>query len=473
MAATNKTVKKDVYHKDIFLAGGSGAPAAKQTTAKTLRRIVLNCMLWEDIAYIDGASVATELEDLVPRVEPQIVADLAVEARYEQKLRHVPLFITYLMTKHAQHKKLVAETLEKIINRPDEITEFLAIYWKNGKRPLSSQVKRGLAKAFQKFDEYQLAKWDKKGKQVSLADVMRLVHPKPKDKEQSELWSRLLSKNLATPDTWEVGISAAKTQQEKDKVWERLLKEHKLGALAILRNLRNMSNLDRSLVAKAIDDANPQMLLPINFFAARQAAPDFTSNIENLMRRCAEQYPKLPGTSLMILDTSGSMGHHISDDSIHTRLDVGISVMVLASYMCENFVVYITAGNDRKLEHCTMKVKNATGFGLADSIMSRIAEYPRDMNGGGIFTRQCIDYIRTVEKHDPDRMIVFSDSQDIDNMYSRGNNLPKPFGKNNYIIDVSSNSHGINYKGIWTAEISGWSENFLKFIHYHESDSLN
>ena len=62
---------------------------------------------------------------------------------------------------------------------------------------------------------------------------------------------------------------------------------------------------------------------------------------------------------------------------------------------------------------------------------------------------------------DFDRIIVFSDSQDCDWPDKR---IPKPFGRHNYICDVSAHTKGINYKGVWTAEISGWSEHFLTFI---------
>lgn len=42
--------------------------------------------------------------------------------------------------------------------------------------------------------------------------------------------------------------------------------------------------------------------------------------------------------------------------------------------------------------------------------------------------------------------------------------LPEPFGTYNYICDVSANTRGVNYRGRWTAEISGWSEHFLTYI---------
>jgi hypothetical protein len=64
-----------------------------------------------------------------------------------------------------------------------------------------------------------------------------------------------------------------------------------------------------------------------------------------------------------------------------------------------------------------------------------------------------------------DRIIVFSDSQDCD---KHNNTPPKPYGRYNYIVDVSSEKRGINYKGLWTAEVSGFSEHFLTFIAGYE-----
>ena len=48
------------------------------------------------------------------------------------------------------------------------------------------------------------------------------------------------------------------------------------------------------------------------------------------------------------------------------------------------------------------------------------------------------------------------------------NKKPQPFGKKNYIVDVSANKRGINYQGVWTAEISGFSEHFISYIAAYE-----
>ena len=150
-----------------------GARAKKISAELQLRRSVLACMLWEDQFYEDGVEIAGRIRDLVPKVEAEKVAALAVEARSKMKLRHAPLLLVREMARLATHRQFVAETLERVIQRADELAEFVAIYWRDGQVPLSAQVKKGLAAAFAKFDEYALAKYNRDGP-VKLRDVLFL-----------------------------------------------------------------------------------------------------------------------------------------------------------------------------------------------------------------------------------------------------------------------------------------------------------
>src|SRR5580704_10876551 len=184
-----------------------GAPAVRVAPELALRRSVLACMLWEDEFYEDGVAIAGRIRELVPKVDAAKVAALAVEAREAMKLRHVPLLLVREMARHPSHRSLVAQTLARVIQRADELAEFLVIYWAEGRTPLSGQVKKGLAAAFTKFDEYALAKYDR-ANAVRLRDVLFLCHAKPVDTAQAEQWKRLIAGELATPDTWEVALSA-------------------------------------------------------------------------------------------------------------------------------------------------------------------------------------------------------------------------------------------------------------------------
>jgi hypothetical protein len=151
--------KINVPRKSIYTH--EGAKAKHINPELQLRRAVMACLLWEKQFYEDGQDIADRIKSLIPLVSPQKCADIAVEARTKMKLRHVPLLIAREMARLDTHKSLVSGTLETIIQRADELSEFVAIYWKDGKQPLSGQVKKGLAKAFQKFDAYQLSKYRK------------------------------------------------------------------------------------------------------------------------------------------------------------------------------------------------------------------------------------------------------------------------------------------------------------------------
>ncbi len=129
-----------------------GAPARVFTPEAELRRALLNCLLWEDQFYEDGVSIADRIKALVPAVAPERAAALAIQAREEMKLRHAPLLVIREMARHATHRGLVADTLARVIQRPDEMTELLAIYRADAlgpmqqrkRQPVSAQVKKGL-----------------------------------------------------------------------------------------------------------------------------------------------------------------------------------------------------------------------------------------------------------------------------------------------------------------------------------------
>jgi len=344
-----------------------------------------------------------------------------------------------------------------VIGRPDGIAEFLALYWQDDSNaPIANQVKRGLATAFNQFNRYQFAKWRCEGKSVTVRDALRMVRPSPKDGEQESIFNDLYHGRLTSPDTWEVALSSG---ADKKATFTRLIQEGKLGALAFLRNLRNMerAGVDPHVIINGFERVNPRWLLPLNFLAAAKAAPRYEPQIEALMLKTMTFAQKWHGHTVLVVDVSGSMNMPISGKSDFTRMDVAGAMAILAREICSSISIYATAGSDYARTHSTMILPARRGFALSDAIR----ESRKEVGGGGIFTRQCLDWIRDREQIPADRILVFSDSEDCD---VRGSGLPSPFGKNNYIIDVSSGQHGINYQGVWTAEISGWSEHFIPYV---------
>jgi hypothetical protein len=188
-----KTNVKNKYN--TRLAGGSGAIAATQNNEAYLSRLVLTCLLWEDSAYIDGKSIVEEIKSLISKVSPKKCFELAVQARSEQKLRHVPLLVIREMCRYPEHKKFVRDAVVKVCTRPDQLTELLSLYWLEGKIPLCKQLKIGMAEALCNFDRHQISKWNKDNK-IKLRDILFLTHPKPKTKEQEALFKDLAENKL-------------------------------------------------------------------------------------------------------------------------------------------------------------------------------------------------------------------------------------------------------------------------------------
>jgi TROVE domain-containing protein/VWA domain-containing protein len=434
-----------------------GAPARRITAEQALRRSVLSCMLWEKEFYEDGVLIAGRIHELVPQLDAAKVAALAVEARERMKLRHAPLLLVREMARHATHRALVAETLTRVIQRADELSEFVAIYWAGGRQPLSAQVKKGLAAAFGKFDEYALAKYDRAGA-VRLRDVLFLAHARPVDEAQAALWKRLAENDLATPDTWEVALSAAGRGEEgetrasaKREVWERLLAERKLGALALLRNLRNMhtAGVADELVLAALAAMKTDRVLPFRFLAAARNAIQWESALEAAMFRSLEgRSARLAGHTVLLVDVSGSMVSPISARSEMNRTDAAYGLAILLREIAEKVTIY-TFSTEAK------RVPSRRGMALRDALDQSQAHGGTNLGAS----------LKQVERdlRDPfDRLIVITDEQSHDS-------VPAPRGIG-YVINVASARNGVGY-GAWN-HIDGWSEAVIDYIVELESASV-
>ena len=86
-----------------------GARAPQLSPVLELRRSVLACLLWEREFYEEGAEIAARIASFVPLVEAGNVAALAVEAREQMKLRHVPLLLVREMARHKTGAKFFRE----------------------------------------------------------------------------------------------------------------------------------------------------------------------------------------------------------------------------------------------------------------------------------------------------------------------------------------------------------------------------
>lgn len=412
-----------------------GAKAKHINPELQLRRSVMSCMLWESEFYESGETITKRISDLVPQVSAEKVCAIAIEAREKMKLRHVPLLLVREMAKHVTHKLAVRATLARVIQRADELCEFVSIYWKDKKQPLSKQVKLGLGDAFQKFSEYDLAKYNRDGA-IKLRDVLFLCHAKAKDGEQDILWKKLIDGKLSTPDTWEVALSAG---AEKKETWIRLLSEKKLGALALLRNLRNMKEVSVPIenIRTALKEIKTERVLPFRFISAARYAPELEPELEEAMFKCLEGKEKIEGTTILMVDVSGSMNTAISDKSDLSRVDAACGLAMLLREVCEHCVIATFSDN-------LVLVPGRRGFALRDAIVQSQGHSGTSLGAA----------VRRMGTQASDRIIVISDEQSMD---------PVPdLNRKAYMINVASAKNGVGY-GAWL-HLDGWSEAIVDYM---------
>ena len=462
MASTN------VKRKSAPVYTHEGAVAARISPVKELRRSVLSCLLWENTFYEDGKAIADRISDLCQKVSPQSLADLAIEARTVHNLRHVPLFLTVELARHGG--PLVGQTIAKVIQRADELSEFLSLYWERNKRPggkrapLSAQVKLGLAQAFHNFDEYELAKYNR-DHAVKLRDVLFLVHAKPDTKakgtlvpalnkkgykrgqvlrHKNALFTKVVNDTLKTPDTHEAAVGAGENRVD---VFRRLIAEGKLGSMAFLKNLRFLK--ESGFTASEIDayaaTLNFKRVLPFRFISAAKAVPTWEPSIEKMMLRALKDVPKLPGKTAIIIDNSGSMyDTTISEKSDLLRIDAACAVGILVSEICEEFVAI-------SFSDTAAIVPSRKGFALVDAIKKAV-------RSNGTYTQSAVDL---ANREGYDRIIVITDEQS-------SQRIGKPKTDKGYFINVSVHKNGIGY-GDWI-HIDGFSEAVVNFIREYEGE---
>jgi hypothetical protein len=401
--------------------------------------MTLAAMLWEKQFYMDGKSHATLIANLVKQVDPEYVSSLAKEARERFKLRHIPLLLTREL---ARIGKLKASALDDVIQRADEMAEFLSIYWKDGKTPLSNQVKKGLASAFTRFSEYQLAKWDKNSAAVSLRDVMFLIHAKPQNAAQELLFKKVANQELIAPDTWETQLSAG---ADKKTTFSRLMAENKLGALAFLRNLRNMvqSGVSEQEIREYASTVDVTKVLPFRYIAAARIIPQFEDMLEAMMLRSLATLEKLPGKTILMVDVSGSMfGVKISEKSDLDRFDAAAALAMLCKEVCESVEIYT-------FSTAAVRVAPRSGFALVEALN-------KSQGHGGTNLGNSLRQITTSQR---ERIIVMTDEQSYDHPAAPGCDKA-------YILNVAAYENGVNHSD-WTT-ISGFSEAVIDYIRESE-----
>ena len=287
--------------------------------------------------------------------DPEFVAKALIYARSVMGQRSVTHFGTVALTPYLSGRTLARKFFSKrsrkvnmggIIYRLDDLLEIVACYKHfNPGKPLSSAMKKGFKAALENADEYELAKYQGKGKNISLVDVVNLVRPKPSEGMQ-EAFKKLMNGELKQFNTVEdknttagkevaEKVKSGKITKEEAKVeldqakeanYIELIGTKKIGYLALLRNLRNIlqTSSNKDLITEAcvlltdekfirkslvfphqIDLALEVLLQDVRASKALPFIKALDKAYELAIPNLTELFPT--GNTAVIFDSSGSM----------------------------------------------------------------------------------------------------------------------------------------------------------------------
>ena len=411
-----------------------GAKAYAMTPELELYSAVVTASL-SDSFYEKQDERVNRIARLIGKVSPEFVARLAVYTRTEMHLRSIPLLLLVELAKIHNGDDLVARAVEKTVLRADEIMELLMCYqWRNPSNDerkklarLSRQLQNGLQRAFNRFDEYQFAKYDRDNLEVKLRDALFLVHPKAKDEQQQTIFDKIVNRQLEIPYTWETELSALGQQKfESDEArvmafamkWQELIESGKLGYMALMRNLRNILQCDVSAnavqrVCNRLSDAGQvakSKQLPFRYLSAYREIEKVHSTHTAMMMNALEAAVKWSARNiegfddntrvLLASDVSGSMWSPISQRSTVRNFDIGLLLSMLLRNRCKQVVSGIF-GDDWKVVNMP-----------TDNILMATRQLEKLGNSVGFSTNgyKVIDWL-IEQKMVMDKVMMFTDMQ--------------------------------------------------------------
>lgn len=304
----------------VNLAGGR---AYAQAPKLELVSVLLTTFL-QDTFYRTELATAARIRALIGAVnDPRFTARAALYARHTYGMRSASHLVAGELARAVKGEAWARHFYRDLVRRPDDVTETLAYYLAVYGRPVPNALKKGLGAALGRFDAHQLAKYRRAEGAFKLVDAVNLLHP-----PHSPALARLVRGELAPADTWETQLAsageagdAAAVAGAKAEAWAGLVRERKLGYLALLRNVRNIlahaPGVIDELVRQLADPAavRRSLVLPFQFLSAVEALRDgnlagadrVLAALDQAVDLALANVPAFGGETLVALDSSASM----------------------------------------------------------------------------------------------------------------------------------------------------------------------
>lgn len=438
----SKLNQKNVVQRPVGFSGNGNLQYVKDAPQR-LMEYVLSAFYAADGYY---TSAESKMDDMIACIDsmvkdnkqPQIESILKF-AKTDMGMRTMPVVATvhyFDALRRAGKQALNGRGLvTSMITRADELTDMyayaLSVFGTKGSVPMA--IKRGVADAFSKFNEYQFGKYNRDNA-VKLSDLIRITHPVPLKYGIGEVFEKIVKNTLEVPYTWETEFSKNGQLPEverkpKAQLWGELLAKDALGFLAAIRNVRNIVESGaNSWTLKALErviSSGNNKVLPFQVFQAYRSTPDSAMQIKDALvdavEKSVQNVPSVGERVWVILDVSGSMMQKLSPKSEVFAMDNAavLTASLIKAQLNAGKQVVVTLFADRAESFQVSRHMNTVE--IAKTLLNRA-------HGGGTNLQSAYDQagqVRNIFGDDPDTLFVFSDMQ-VNSLHSGWSNRGRP-----------------------------------------------
>lgn len=332
---------------------------------------------------------------------PKFIARAAVFARNELGMRSISQLTAAMLNSEKFEGK--RSFYKNYMRRPDDVSEIFAILESFGEKRSHALV-RGAGDYISGLSGYQVDKYRMTNKNWSMIDLINITHPK------SEVVDKFYNGKLEKAGTWEQKISASKSKEEKNENWRELVEQEKLGYLALIRNLNNIlaANVSEKWVQTYlipqltnVDKIHKSLVFPYQIYVAYKNLEVKEVNtvfaLDKAFRAAVDNVPGLEGSSLVVLDVSGSMESHMSSHG-------GMTIKEVCA--CYAAAIYLANSDSDFIKFGTYAKK--FDYNRLDNVFNLI--HKMEQNDGCDISTNINPVWDMLDKH-YDRIFLFSDEQ--------------------------------------------------------------
>lgn len=143
--------------------------------------------------YADASTQLQTLIELASQVEPEFVAKVAIYSRRQGNMKDVPALLVAVLS--VLSPGLMAEVFDRVIDSPKMLRNFVQIMRSGqvGRKSLGTLPKRLVLQWLESRSDEQIFRGSI-GAAPSLADIIKMVHPKPATASRAALYGYLVGK---------------------------------------------------------------------------------------------------------------------------------------------------------------------------------------------------------------------------------------------------------------------------------------